>query len=504
MSTSASAEAAVSRRLDPDRGSSETFIVDNLSICELGTAESQNKVSVLERGTIGILGLIPGLRGLTPSYRVIRAVRGSTWTMLGYAVSQILRLASTLVLARMLVPQAFGLVALVNVFLSGLEMLSDLGIGMDVVQHPRGDDPSFINTAFLIQAGRGVVLCSIAVALAYPFARFYGQPAVLMLLMVGSTSVLLRGLTSGSIWGLTRHVQLGRYNLLVIGSDFFGFVVSLVWAILSPTAWALVVGRVAGTVALVGASHLIATIPVSATWDSSAAKDIFAFGSGIFLSTATYFLGGEAERLVVGKFVTLVQLGCFSIALSISSAAAKGLQQIVTQVFFPLMSDSLREDRERAIGHFKKVRHVLCIVSACLAIGFIFGSHRSVLFVLGPKYLMAGWMLQLLGVRGALELFIAVPASMLFALGTSRYAATGNVLKLIFLAIGLGVAFGYFGLREALWVLTLAPLANYIPLLFGINRHCRAVLRTEVTSFAALSVTIVFTALVSIFGKAFF
>ena len=106
---------------------------------------------------------------------------------------QVLRLVSTLTLARMLVPQAFGLVALVNVFLSGLEMLSDLGIGMDVVQHPRGDDPKFINTAFLIQAIRAVGLWVIATALAYPFARFYHQPAVLTLLMVGSVLGIAQG-----------------------------------------------------------------------------------------------------------------------------------------------------------------------------------------------------------------------------------------------------------------------------------------------------------------------
>jgi O-antigen/teichoic acid export membrane protein len=477
--------------------------MEELSIAKIDTTPVSETASLLERSTIQVLRCIPGMGQLAPSARVLKAVRGSTWTMVGYATSQILRLASTLILARMLVPQAFGLVALVNVFLSGLEMLSDLGIGMDVVQHPRGDDPLFINTAFLIQAVRGIVLFAIAAALAFPFARFYGQPAVLVLLMVGSFSVLLRGFTSGSVWGLTRHVQLGRYNLLVIGSDFVGFVVSLVWAILSPTAWALVVGRVAGTIVLVGMSHVIATFPVSTTWDPSAAKDIFAFGSGIFFSTATYFLSGEAERLVVGKFVTLVELGCFSIALSVSSGVAKGLQQIVTQVFFPLMSDSLREDRERGIAHFNKLRNALWALSACLAVAFIFGSHWFVWIVLGPKYSMAGWMLQLLGVRGALEVFTAVPASMLFALGTSRYAAAGNILKLIFLAIGLALAFGYFGFREALWILTLAPLANYIPILFGINRHCKAVMRTEIASFGWLAATIVCAALITVLGKGF-
>jgi O-antigen/teichoic acid export membrane protein len=440
--------------------------------------------SVLELGAVKVLSRIPGFNGLSPSRRVITAIRGGSWTMFGYGAGQVLRLVSTLTLARMLVPQAFGLVALVNVFLSGLEMLSDLGIGMDVVQHPRGDDPAFINTAFLIQAIRAVGLWVIATALAYPFARFYHQPAVLTLLIVGSVSVLLRGFVSGSLWSLTRHVELGKYNVLMASADLLGFAVSLIWAFISPTAWALVVGRVASTLAVLVSSHVIAKNHVSLTWDPQAARDIFTFGTGIFLSTATYFLSGEAERLVVGKFVTLVELGCFSIAISVSSAAARGLQQIISQVFFPMMSDSLREDQVAAQRHFRKSRRLLLIVSAGLSVGFIILSRPFVTFVLGPKYAMAGWMMQLLGVRGALELFMSVAVSMLFALGTSKYAATGNIYKLIFLGVGFAVAFGWFGFYAAVWVLTIAPLANYIPLLFGLKRYCRPVLRTELASFA--------------------
>jgi O-antigen/teichoic acid export membrane protein len=440
--------------------------------------------SAVGRSLIRVLAYVPGLRGLGPSRRVMTALHGGAWTMAGYGASQVLRLASTLTLARILVPSAFGLVALVNVFLSGLEMLSDLGIGMDVVQHPRGDDPAFINTAFLIQAGRGFVLWGVATALAYPFASFYHEPAVLALLLVGSVSVLLRGFNSGSLWAFTRHVQLGKYNALTTGSDFVGLLVSIVWAFISPTAWALVVGRVASTLALLVASHAVAQTRVSLDWDRSAAKDIFAFGAGIFLSTATYFLGGEAERLVVGKFVTLIELGCFSLALSISAAAGKGLQQIIVQVFFPMMSDSLREDRKAAIRHFAKTRHLLLWISAFLAVGFVFASHPFVAIVLGKKYAMAGWMLQLLGVRGAIELFMSATASMLFALGTSKYAAIGNVAKLIFLAIGLTIAFGRFGFHEALWVLTLAPIANYIPLAIGLKRQSAEAFRIEIANFA--------------------
>jgi O-antigen/teichoic acid export membrane protein len=454
--------------------------------------------SGLELAAIGIARRIPGLGGLSASRRVLMAFRGGAWTFAGYGASQVLRLASTLVLARMVAPQAFGLVALVSVFLSGLESLSDLGIGMDVIQHERGDDPVFINTAFLIQMGRGILIWFVAMALAYPFAVFYHQPAVLALAIVGSLSTLIRGFSSGSIWTLTRHVRMKELTLLNTASDVFGLLVSVIWAVISPTAWAIVGGRVAASAALTVASHAIAKDRVSMAWDPKAARAILGFGAGIFVSTSTYFLAGEAERLVVGKFVNLIELGCFSLALAISTTASRGLQQVVAQVFFPMMSDSIREDQDGAIRHFKKTRHLLLILCSCMSCGFFAGSQWLVHILLGPKYSQAGWMLQLLGVRGALELFMSLTATMLFALGTSRYAAFANISKLIFLGIGLSIAFGRFGFHGALWVLTLAPLANYVLMLIGLRRRCAPALRAELASFAGFAAV---TALAMVFCR---
>jgi O-antigen/teichoic acid export membrane protein len=444
----------------------------------------------VERTTIRLLSRVPGLRGLTRSRLAITAMRGSFWTIVGYGASQSFKLISTLVLAHFLIPQAFGAVALVNVFLSGLEMLSDLGIGMDVVQHKSGDDPIFINTAFFIQTIRGVVLCAIAVSLSFPFVRFYRQPEVFWLLNVASLSVLFRGLTSGSMWTMLRHVRMGTYNLVTTGSDFCGLVVSVVWALVSPTAWALVAGKVAATVVLVALSHYVAESQVTTAWEWSAAKDILKFGSGVVLGTATYFLSGEAERLVVGRFVTLAELGCFSLALSISTAASSGLQQIVMRVFFPMISKSVREDRQLALEYYKRTRYALCGVCSVLAAVFVLGSHVIVSHLLSDRYAETAWMLQLLGVRGALELFTLLSVSMLFALGTSSYGAIGNTLKLIFLAGGLSVAFGYFGFYEALWVLAVAPFITYIPFIIGLWRHFRPALRVELGSFAILVLVI--------------
>ena len=450
----------------------------------------------IELAAIRLAGRIPGLGGLSASRRVLTALRGTTWTVAGYGTSQVFKLLSAVVLARMVAPQAFGLVALVTVFLSGLEMLSDLGIGVSVIQSPHGDDRAFINTGFIIQMVRGTILCGVACGLAFPFAIFYKQPAVLALAIVGSLSTLIRGFGSGSIWTLNRQVKIKELTLLNTGSDFFGLLVSVVWAVISPTAWAIVAGRVAASIALVIASHVIAEHPISLTWDSRAAREILTFGFGMFLSSSTYFLAGEAERLVVGKFVNLVELACFSLALSISSAASRGFGQVLSRVFFPMMSSSVREDLDGAYRHFKKTRRLTVVLSVCMSVGFITCGKELVHILLGPKYAAAGWMLQLLGVRAAMDFFAVLAATMLFAVGTSRFAAIANVSKLIFLGVGLSIAFGRFGFHGAMWVLTLAPLANYAVVLVGLRRRCAPVFRTEIASFAGFAAV---TALVMVF-----
>lgn len=452
---------------------------------ELQPATHGKDLSWAESSALRALRLVPGLEAAGPSSRILVALRGSAWTIAGYGGSQLLRLASTLVLARhLLAPEAFGLVALVNVFLTGLDMLSDLGIGMDVVQHKRGDDPAFINTAFLIQVGRGIILWAIATALAYPFALFYHQPKVTLLAMVGAFSVAVRGVASGSVWLMTRHVQLRKLMLLNISGDAAGFVVSVAWAVISPTAWALVAGRLAMVVAFTIGSHLVAENRVSLCWDKAAARDIFIFGTGILLTSIAYFLGGEAERLIVGKFITIAELGCFSLALTLSAAPAQALGQVVGQVFFPMISQSVREDREAAARHFRSARLVFLVLSILLGVGFIAYSNRLVSILLPPKYAMTGWMLQLLGFRAAQQVYTSPTSSLILACGDSKCGAYANMTRLVLMVGGLWLAFTSFGIHMAIAVLAISSAIAYAVLIPGVARHLRRVLWLEVAGFA--------------------
>src|SRR6056297_894581 len=105
-----------------------------------------------------------------------RAIRSTALTVFKFGGANFLRLGSNLILTRILFPEAFGLMALVAVFLTGLKMFSDFGLNASIIRSARGDDPIFLQTAWTVQILRGIMLWLISVMLAGPVAAFYEEP----------------------------------------------------------------------------------------------------------------------------------------------------------------------------------------------------------------------------------------------------------------------------------------------------------------------------------------
>jgi len=139
----------------------------------------------------------------------VRALRSIFFTIVNYGGGNILRLISNLILTRLLFPEAFGLLALVQVFITGLQMFSDTGIRVSIMQSKRGDDPDFLNTAWTIQVIRGFFLWLGACVLAYPAASFYGEPMLAQLLPVVGLNALISGFASTNVATANRHMKLG-------------------------------------------------------------------------------------------------------------------------------------------------------------------------------------------------------------------------------------------------------------------------------------------------------
>jgi len=433
--------------------------------------------------------LLDRLAGLGRSTRARAAAGASAWSVGGYAATTVLRFTSRIVLAKLL-PDAspLGTVALVATILSGLEMISDLGIGVNVVQHKRGAEPAFIGTAFSVQALRGVALWALASALAFPVSWLYHDPQLAPLLLFGALGVAMRGFASPGLSILNRNLQLRIPTLISVVSEIGGFAVTVAWAIAAPSAWALVAGTVTTAALLALGSHL-AGPKVGFRWEREAAHSIVRFGGWILVATGTWFLGSRGETLLLKGSIPDVLFGCFAFGSMLVTTPTTAITQVGSQVFLPMISSWLRDRPQDAARQYRRARWAFTSLAiSCAAGAILIGPPFVRLLHLNASFAELGLIVQFLGFRAAMDVLSTPLTALLLAAGASNYSARANTVRLVAMVAGLLLTVPHWGLHGALVALCSASLASYAVMLPGAGRIMPGVVRLELASLGAFVV----------------
>ncbi|TNC44693.1 polysaccharide biosynthesis protein [Rubellimicrobium rubrum] len=267
----------------------------------------------------------------------VRLIRSSGLIFLGFSASQAIRLGSNLILTRLLYPEAFGLMALIIVFLVGLTMLSDIGIAPSIQQSSRGDDRSFINTAWTIQVIRGVILWLICCLLGVIAAWGYGEDQLRAMLPVAGLSLLISGFDPTRIETASRHLSMGRLTVLDLLAQVVGLAALLILVWIMGSAWALVIGGVLSSLIRLVIMHTL--LPGQANWfhwERDAAVELITFGKWIFLSTLCGFIIIQGDKAILGKYLSLEALGIYNIGYFLAGFPQALAGAVMSRVMIPL------------------------------------------------------------------------------------------------------------------------------------------------------------------------
>ena len=362
-----------------------------------------------------------------------KAMNASAWVIIGYGSSQLLRLVSNLILTRLLVPELFGLMALVNTFIMGLYLFSDVGIKPSIIRSPRGEDSIFLNTAWTIQVIRSFILWICCLLIAFPLARFYEERQLIWLIPIVGLTTIISGFNSTSLALLSRDINVKQLTFMDLIIQIIALVVMVIWAYFQQTIWALVIGTFVSKIIQLYWSHRISSIPNRFVWDKEAVEELISFGKWIFVSTAMTFLANQSDRLILGKFFSLEMLGVYAIAFNFAVIPKRVVSQLSEKIMMPLISQKKelprRELRQKILS---KRKFLLTICILLLALMFCFGD--LLVFALYPdNYHDAGWILPILAL-GLWPLIVNQSISKsLFAIGKPQYNALGTFLKFAYM-----------------------------------------------------------------------
>lgn len=417
------------------------------------------------------------------------AVRGSVWTIAGHGAGQLIRLVSNLVLTRLLFPDAFGLMSLVWVVMYGLEMFSDVGLGPAVIRDERGDDPSFLNTAWTLQVIRGGVLWLGACAIAGPMAWFYHEPDLAQLIPVAGLSPLIAGLNSIAMHTCRRHMEFERITVLDLAQQVVGFVVVVVWAYLWPTVWALVGGALAGRIFQAVMSHVfLPGVRNRFHWERASVRTLVGFGKWIFFSSILTFIAVQSDRLLLGRYLDMSRLGVYSIAIMLTESVNNLAFRVNFGVLFPAYGNIVQREAERIRNVCYRARRAIDLLFIVPVASMMVIGSRVVDMLYDERYHAAGWILQILCIRVVMTCALSNGEACLVALGYPKFTFMQNLFRALWIVVTIPVGWSLAGITGVVWAVGLSQFPVLAVIWIGMVQQRILYLPGELRTLAAVGV----------------
>jgi O-antigen/teichoic acid export membrane protein len=365
-----------------------------------------------------------------------RAVHRLLFLVALYACTQVLRFGSNLVLTRLLAPEILGVMALLNVVMQGLQMLSDTGIGVCIVQSKRGDDPVFLRTAWTIQIIRGLGLWFLSALLAWPAAWFFDDVRILVYLPVAGAAAAIQGCNSIVIHTMNRRLAMGRVLLLELICYAFplGFTIWYIWAFHTASAWPLIAFSLASATIFLALSHwMLPAFAHGLAREKESVRELTKFGRWIFASTCCSFLANQADRLWVGKLLAVAGLGLYHVAAMVAGLPALLTACVSAHFLVPHYSRHRHESDQGTAAFLRSHRFGVFAAWAMTAFLFAFGGDLVGFLYRGP-YLEVAEFLPLLVWINWFQMLQTLGNAWGLAHGKPAYLAAANLGKLVALA----------------------------------------------------------------------
>jgi len=386
---------------------------------------------------------MPSISALTLRQRVLQS---GSWTLAGYGVNQALRLGGNLILTRLLFPEAFGMMAIIQAVIYGMFMLTDVGVGPSIVQKDCGNDPAFLNTAWTIQIVRGFLVWGGLCALALPMAKFYGEPLLAVMLPVVGLNAIIGSFSSTKLHTAQRNLEAARVTQIDIGTYAVGLLCTVYLAWLLQSVWALVWGSVITSFLKMSASHIaLHGIRNQFAWDRDALDHLIVFGRWIMLNSFLTFLSAEGARLLLGALLDMRQLALFTLASTMCLLFWQAIQQLAWKVFFPAYSEVCRGNPKNLMATLFKARLAIILPSWCLAVLFVFIGAQLMEALYDERYHGSGAMLELLAVGSLVSCVWGSYVGVLLAMGKVATSTGLTAIQIVCQIGAIYVGYHYWG-----------------------------------------------------------
>ena len=362
-----------------------------------------------------------------------RVVRGGMWVFALRFTNRGLGFIRTIILARLLAPEDFGLLGIAMLAIATLETFSQTGFQAALIQKKENAD-SYLDTAWTVSAIRGGLLFLILFFSAPLVATFFNSPQATLVIKVIAVSTLLSGFRNIGIIFFQKDLEFNKQFSYELSATLVDLTIAITLAFMLRNVWALVWGGVAANFVRLFMSYILHPYRPQIRFSKGEFKELFGFGKWVLGSSILIFLLSQGDDIFVGKMLGVTALGFYQMAYLISNLPATEVTHVISQVTFPAYS-KLQNDVKRLREAYLDVLQLTAFISIPLAGGIFILAPDFTRIFLGEKWMPMVPAMQVLCVLGALRSVGAVSGPIFLALGRPDIEAKLSAAQLVLLAI---------------------------------------------------------------------
>ena len=405
----------------------------------------------------GVSGGDPGLRE--------RTLTGIAWTGGSRVLQQLIALATTVVLARLLVPADFGLVALVVVFTGFAAVLTDLGLGAALIQRPVIEE-RHLSSAFWLSVVVGAGIAVLIAAMAPFIAAFYGEPRLTWITVTLASVFLVTPLAVVQTSLMQRDMEFRRLAAIENAATVLGAGAGIATAAVGFGVWGLVLMTASTALVRTAAVWLFTEWRPRSGLSLTAVRDLWRFSANLVGFQAINYWVRNADNLIVGKFVGANALGVYGRAYNLMLQPVGHAGAVLSRVMFPALS-TVQHDRDRVRRAYVRALALIGLVTFPATLGLLVAAEPLVLTLYGTTWSAVVPILQILCAAALLQSVSTTVGWVYQSQGRTdwmfRWGLIAGTVTIVSFAVG--VHWGVHGVATAYLIRTiiLVPLSFAIP-----------------------------------------
>lgn len=325
-------------------------------------------------------------------------------------IANILGLASTMVLARLLLPEDFGLVALGTTLLAIVTTITDVPLTEALIQHKNPLDDHF-HTAFSINASRSLIIAFLFCALAWPVAIAYKDHRLLYVMPVLAAGIALNGFGNPRAIMLTKDMIFWQQFMLQVAQKFTAFVVSVAIAIIWRSYWALLLGNLAGQ--LIGVIVSYTVLPFRPKITFGRTRELMSFSIWLTLCQILNTINWRLDQFLIGTFLGKPQLGYYVVGDNVAVIPTREATAPLTTTLFPAFT-KFANDRPRLASAYTAAQALTTAVALPLGVGLALIAAPLIELTMGQRWHPVIFIIQIIAPVYAFQMLgnLAQPLAM--------------------------------------------------------------------------------------------